>query len=305
MKPLLLTWMSVMAALTGLAGCATRGGLGALQTELRQREDQISNLNHQLGETQKQLEVAKQEKESLRSQLSRNVSDKLLPEQSDLIFRAQGLKFSEYLTSGVDRDGQPGDELVSILLTPQDGEGDALRLPGKLKLEVRDLNNPEGRQLLGSWTWEETQIGEKWHQGFLASGYHLEVPLKIMPQHPELTLHAQLTTPDGRQFSATQPIKVRLPDGTENVAGMRSRRSSAIREVSNTEKKLPRLDTEPSEPETDADVEEAGVEEAGGNPFDEEEAARERTSRKVVSPKGERRTETSDRFRSFDPPRYQ
>jgi hypothetical protein len=313
MPPLHLTRMSVIAALLiGLPGCATRGGLSALQTELRHREDQIGELDRELKEARKQLELAQKEESTLRSQLSRNVSDKLLPEQSDLIFRAQGVKFSEYLTSGVDRDGQPGDELVSVLLTPHDGSGDAIRLPGQLKIEVRDLNNPEGRQLIGSWVLDEQKMSEQWHTGFLSSGYHLELPLKNIPRHSEVTLHAQLTTPDGRQFSATQPISLRLPDGTENIAE-KSRTTPPLRETSQRNAVRPNAVPEgESAEEDDPEVEQTGAElesriddEDPENPFDEEASPRIEARKPAARGGGGRRTETSDRFRSFDPPRYQ
>lgn len=313
MKSLLLTWMSAIMALAGLAGCITRGGLGALQTELRQREDQISRLDRELSDAKKELDIAKREKETLRTQLASNVSDKLLPEQSDLIFRADGLKFSEYLTSGVDRDGKPGDELVSVLLTPHDASGDALRLPGELKIEIRDLNNPDGSQLLGRWTWNQQNIMEQWHNGFLSSGYHLELPLKDVPRHADVTLHAQLTTPDGRQFSATQPIRLRLPDGTENIAATKSRRRSEIREVSNQERTMTRRNVERLEDPGDDAEELRGAKldaridsEEVTNPFDDEdEVTEKRDLNKPAVKRGDRRTETSDRYRSFDPPRYQ
>lgn len=331
MKSLHLTWMSVIVALAGLAGCATRGGLGALQTELRHREDQISQLDRDLEQARKELDIAKRERESLRTQLSRNVSTQLLPEQSDLIFRAEGLKFSEYLTSGVDRDGQPGDELVSVLLTPHDAAGDPLRLPGQLKVEIRDLNNPDGQQLIGRWTWDEQKVIEQWHNGFMSSGYHLELPLTELPPHEEVTLHAQLTTPDGRQFSATQPIQLRLPDGSENIAATKSRRTPEIRKASNLERSsmkrnverpiTPDLKESPLQDDLElnrtADQSEkretrSSPEGESMNPFDDQtdelrpaEATRPAKAKEPAPKRGDRRTETSDRYRSFDPPRYQ
>lgn len=306
MQPLHLTRMSVMLILVGLAGCAARGGLSALENELRQREDQISELDRRLEQANKDLAQSQRETNGLRSQLSRNVGDKLLPEQSDLIFRAERIEFSEYLTSGVDRDGKPGDEMVSILLTPRDSAGDPIRLPGKLKLEVLDLNNPEGAQVLGRWTWDESKITENWHKGFLSSGYHLEVPWSAQPRHRDVTLRAQLTTPDGREFTATHPIEIRLAG---DPPSREVREADEIQETSEAS-----LDAISDEDESVArdDKRRSRVRRVSGpedspehDPFEEAGDSPLKPGVQRPAPPGGRQTKTSDRFRSFDPPRYQ
>ncbi|MFO1023166.1 MAG: hypothetical protein U0903_21120, partial [Planctomycetales bacterium] len=81
-----LTRMSVLLALFACLGCATRGNLALLESQLRQQEDHVHQLNGELKQTREQLQVARTESEKLRGQLVQQAGGKLLPEQSDVIF---------------------------------------------------------------------------------------------------------------------------------------------------------------------------------------------------------------------------
>lgn len=308
----LLTRMSVLLALFACHGCATRGNLAVLEGQLRRQEDQVHHLNGELKETQQQLQIARTESEKLRGQLVEQAGGKLLPEQSDVIFRASSIKFNAYLTCGVDRDGQPGDELLSVLLVPQDAQGHTIRLPGALEVEAIDLNASENQRRLGQWKWPLEAAGKEWHSGFLAEGYHLEVPWQAPPGHSQITVHAKLTTPDGRAFDATQVVNVRVA-GSETPRDPQAKNKSAARPPS------PVLQTSNQKRTTKKNVVRNGMTNDEVPPPDDEEteralqpAKRKKTAAKPPieeegeDPFEEKRgtVDTSDRFRSFDPPRY-
>ena len=205
------TWMSVVMALAIIGGCASRGGLEVLESAMRQQEDRLAELQQQLSATQSELQVSQNEVAQLRSQLAANGQQAHTPEHFEHEFKAVGLRFNSYLTSGVDRDGQPGDEVLSVLIYPHDEQGGLVKLPGTVELRALDLSAPDGMQEVGSWTFTAAQTKEAWHSGFLAAGFLFEEAWKQLPQGSAITLHARFKTLDGRQFDAVQPLKVSPP----------------------------------------------------------------------------------------------
>lgn len=213
-----LTWTSVLTILV-MGGCASRGSLEILETALRQQEDQMARLERQLAETQNERDVALNEATQLRQQLAQAGHSALSPEHIENEFKAVGLRFNTYLTSGIDRDGQPGDEQISVLLYPHDEQGGLVKLNGKLELQALDLTAPKDQQEIGTWTYSPAETKEAWHSGFLAAGFLFEEPWQRPLNGSEITLHAKFTTADGRQFDAIQPLRVKPPE-IQPVAGV-------------------------------------------------------------------------------------
>lgn len=205
------TWMSVVMALAIMGGCASRGGMEVLESAMRQQEDRLADLQQQLDATQKELQVSQNEVAQLRAQLASNGQQTHSPEHYEREFKAVGLRFNSYLTSGVDRDGQPGDEILSVLLYPHDEQGGLVKLPGTVELRALDLAAAEGMQEIGNWTFSAAETKAAWHSGFLAAGFLFEQAWERPPQGSAITLHARFKTIDGRQFDAVQPLKVTAP----------------------------------------------------------------------------------------------
>jgi hypothetical protein len=193
------------------AGCATRGALETLESELRQQEQLQTDLELQLKQSQAELKVARRDAESLRAQLVENRQPVLSPEQADQLYRAEAIEFNSLLTSGVERDGKPGDDGISAMLIPVDEHGEPVKLAGAIELELFDLSQRDNDQRLGFWKFSAAEAHENWRRGLLASGYQFQLDWQNVPANPELTLHARMTAPDGRQFDATTQVRIAPP----------------------------------------------------------------------------------------------
>ena len=204
------TWLPLALGAT-LAGCAAPDSVELLEAQLRQQEDRLIQLERELSEARRELQVARQDAEGLRVQLTGTGRTGVLPEQADVLYRAAGMKFNTLLTGGQDVDGNPGDEALNVVLIPHDADGDLLKLAGEIRLDVLDLSLPDDKQRIGRWEYSAKESREHWHSGFLGTGLQFRVPWQTPPQSGELLLHARLTTPDGRQFDASQPIRVTPP----------------------------------------------------------------------------------------------
>jgi outer membrane murein-binding lipoprotein Lpp len=208
--------MCIMGAAALAAGCASRGQLDILESRLRQQDDQITQLQNQVTTTQSQLQAARRESDDLRTQ----VADGTRParvEQVAALGTVEGIELNRYLTGGLDRDGKPGDELLSVLIAPTDAQGNLVKAPGSVSVALFDLSKPEAQQRIGHWEYSPKQSDGLWVSGFLGSGYVIRVPWQERPLSPNLLVHARLKTIDGRQFDTSQSIKIVPPGHTEGA----------------------------------------------------------------------------------------
>ena len=196
-----------------LAGCASRGNVEILEAELHHQEQSREQLAEQLRESQEDLKIARTDAAALRTQLADRRQTTLSPEQAEVFYRVEAIKFGTLLTSGQDRDGQPGDDALSVLLTPVDAHGDLVKLAGEIELELFDMTRSSDQQRLGEWKFPLDEVREHWHKGLMSAGYLFQVDWQNPPASPELTLHARMTVADGRQFDATTQVRVALPPG--------------------------------------------------------------------------------------------
>jgi hypothetical protein len=224
----------------GLAGCASRGNVEILESELRSEERAREQLSEQLRQSQEELKIARTDAGALRAQLAERRQVALSPEQADVFYRAEAIKFNMLLTGGQERDGQTGDDSLSVMLMPVDVHGDLVKLAGDVDLELFDMTLASDQQRLGLWRFNLDEVREHWHKGFLAAGYLFQMDWQTPPVSPELTLHARMTMADGRQFDATTQLKVTaktggapplVPGAPQRSRDISAKRTSASRPV--------------------------------------------------------------------------
>lgn len=207
-----------LASIAILAGCATPGDAELLESQLRLQDDTISQLQLQLSSATDELKVAHAESTALRDQLAERGSlASVLPEQADVLYRVHGVRLHKFFTGGVNKDDQPGDEAISVLLVPHDKDGTLLKLPGGVHIDIFDMALPPDRQKIGSWDFTDEETRSAWHVGFFGSGFLLELPWKEIPVSPTLTVHARLLTTDGRDFHTTKQVQI-TPPGAADIA---------------------------------------------------------------------------------------
>lgn len=205
--------LGVLLGLLALAGCAARGNLEALESELRQQEDLRMVLEDRLTRLETDLRVAQSDADSLRSQLAKSGRQTLPSEQSQALHRASKLTLNSLMTGGWDSDPAPGDEGLTVLLSPVDEHGDLVKLGGDIELELLDLSQSGEQQQLGSWSIPRDEVAALWHRGLLGSGFLVRVPWQSIPQGERLTVVARLKPVDGRKFDATHQVVITPPAG--------------------------------------------------------------------------------------------
>jgi uncharacterized coiled-coil protein SlyX len=279
------------AAIVFAAGCALRGDIEVLESELRRQEQAQEELNEQLTSAREELRVARSDADALRTQLAQRGQVSLASEQAEVLYRAEGIKFNMLLTSGMDRDGQPGDEAISVLLLPVDQHGDLVKLIGAVEFELHDLAQTGDQQRLGVWHYTVDQVRDHWHRGFLSAGYLFHLDWQTPPVSPELTLHARMIAPDGRRFEATTQLKVTLPGATPLAQNRHrsARPTGAVTPASHSRPAAPAAPSSSSEPAAEAGNGKAGP---------------QITPRPAERPGHSRIEETSDRYQEHTLPNW-
>ncbi|QDV53246.1 hypothetical protein Enr17x_53180 [Gimesia fumaroli] len=199
--------MSLLLVLT-LCGCGGRGNSDLLEARLRQQEDSIFALQRDLKESHQALETARHQTEAMQKQIAKASNGTLLPEQTKALYQVTGVKVNSLLTGGVDLDNKQGDELWTTVITPHDADGETVKLPADMELELVDLSQTGANRRVGIWNFDSEEVRSHWYSGFAGSGFRFELPWQRQPSSEDLTLVVRMKSQDGRVFNTQSPLKI-------------------------------------------------------------------------------------------------
>lgn len=202
----------VLGVFLTLAGClAPRGNVELLEEELRVQELRIDKLHRDLMGTKEELRLAHREADLLRQQNANPGRIPILPEQAEHWLRATGVTFHSLLS-----DYDEKEQVLKTVLLPVDSEGGVVKLPGSIEIRAFDLSNSED-QLIGEWKFDLEKAREIWHAGLVSTGYRLDLPLHQARPGNQITLHAKLTSVDGREFTTQRDFSLTTPQDETKV----------------------------------------------------------------------------------------
>lgn len=187
-------------------GC--RSNCELVEAELRAKESQLAEIRRELD--QRDALVQALEREVARLQQLACASPGTVPGASAVPF-VKEIRLGR-LTGGYDEDPLlPGDEALQVILEPLDGDGQSVKAPGSLHLEVFEIT-PQGIKVpLSSWDFSPAELRRKWETPWFGNpSYRLTVPWKSWPMHEKLRVVARFTTLDGQHLEADKDVTVRL-----------------------------------------------------------------------------------------------
>lgn len=202
-----------MLPLSGLlllaGGCLPRNAsVDLLHARLRQNEEQLADLQASLNTSQSQLKQARREIDTLRTELAEGGHSRIPPEQAAALVQVTRIEVQPWLTGGVDKDDDPGDDALAVHFVPRDDQGEIVKLPGAVKITLTDPAAPPDQQLVGSWAFNPEECREQWTRGLMGGGYQFTLPWEDSPRNSRLVVHVEYETPDGRSFDDTQLVRV-------------------------------------------------------------------------------------------------
>jgi hypothetical protein len=194
-------------ALLAASGCRSACRTDRLESELRTRETDLREAREELERSQAFNRALQTEVEALRG-------GSCLPPGS-----AEHAPFPVYpvraivlgrQTGGYDTGHCPGDDALQVILEPRDPDGQAIKAPGSLVVQVLEINAEGLKRPLSTWQIAPEQLRRTWRNGLLASGYQLVLPWKIWPSTEKLRIVTQFRLADGRTFEADKDVTIRL-----------------------------------------------------------------------------------------------
>jgi hypothetical protein len=216
-------WVAVGLGLgLSLAGCATRGNLEVLESQLRKQEAVIQKYQRETGQLRSELALTQKELDLLRSDLTSKTQLAVAEESSRGLARVTGIVFNSLLTAGQNRDENPGDEGFHAVFYPHDEHGEIVKVTGSIELEAIDLSRPGPQKTIGHWEFAADEAREHWLAGFLTSGYQFEQNWQETPVGAKVLLLARLVTLDGRKFETTLAIPIEVPSRSPGATPLTS-----------------------------------------------------------------------------------
>lgn len=124
------------------------------------------------------------------------------------------------ITSGVDIDGQPGDDGMAVYIRPVDRDGDTLKRAGEIRVKLLDNTGiGEPRVISQVVVNDPEQIRRAWYGKFWTDYFKLIVPFapgaRLVPGH-EVDIHVTFVEfATGKTFTARKVIKISRIDPDE------------------------------------------------------------------------------------------
>ena len=197
----------VAVLLLGAVGCAS----GRERTRLLKDNDSLRRDNERLERTvaQRDETVA-----SLHKQID-NLKG-FTPDRPLDLFAPVKLEIAS-LSGGADYDGKPGDDGITVYLRPRDADGDAVKVPGRMKVQLVDNTVIGSPRVLGVYAFDDPNETRKaWHAKFGTQHFSLKCPFRPdveLPKSRRVMVSAEFVDLlTGATLTASQEVGFSMPD---------------------------------------------------------------------------------------------
>ncbi len=171
MKPFLYGFGYALIAVVCLAtsGCLSPGQRAKLAQDNESLRREVNRLNRVVAQ-----------REGTVSHLQRQVSklQGFSPDRPATLFAPVKVEIAS-LTGGANYDDQPGDDGVNVYLRLLDADGDTIKAPGKITIQLVDNSLMGSPKVLGVYVFgNPQQLRETWYGKFGTSHYTLKCPFR-------------------------------------------------------------------------------------------------------------------------------
>ena len=209
-----------------------------LESELRTKEIQYSEMLNEFKQTKMQNEALLRELIALRQggaypsvphqpfpgephQPSPIAAEKarpapISPALASQAYTVQKITLGRF-TGGRDDDNVEGDDVLQVVLEPRDEADHVIKAPGMLQVFALEVSPQGNKTLLCSWEIPADRLRAKWRSSLFSRGYDFKLRWKNWPTTEKLRIVARFILPDGRLFETDKDVMVRLTPGAEKL----------------------------------------------------------------------------------------
>ena len=164
------------------------------------------------------------------------------------------LVINERLTRGLDRDGQAGDEGVTVFVEPRDADGRVVKAPGAISLVVMDPTQEGTSARVARWDFAAGEVPALFRNNPSARGLQFELPWpNEPPKNRALRLFVRCTTADGTKITSEAPLEIRGPGDSPQLGRADKDRSGTDSASRPTRRRSPSSRLKSSRPEARRD----------------------------------------------------
>jgi len=127
------------------------------------------------------------------------------------------------LSGGYDADRQGGDEGVTVVVLPQDGQGATLHAASDISIVVMDPKLPGEEARVARWNFSAAEAAEHFRKAGGGLRFDLRWPERL-PQDENLKLFVRFTRPDGQRLDAERAVHIKLASRSAPTAWTRPSR---------------------------------------------------------------------------------
>ncbi|HNQ22693.1 MAG TPA: hypothetical protein PKK06_06330 [Phycisphaerae bacterium] len=199
--------MATLAAVLLVTGCESAGERVRLAKENQQLRDDRARLERTL--TQRDGSLVQ-----LRDQLTR--LQQLGPDRPFAAFAPVRIEIAS-LSGGADFDGKPGHDGVRLYIRPIDADGDVVKVPGRIRVQLLDESELGKPRLLGLYVFDKLDdLRRMWHGKFLTQHFTVDCPFPpgtALPASRSVTATLEFSDYlSGAVLAATKRLSLELPD---------------------------------------------------------------------------------------------
>ncbi len=182
-----------------------------------QRAIQAMRENESLRSEKDQLQRAALERDGVIAAMQKQVGDlQSLGHNRPVAFFAPVKLEIASLSGGADYDGKPGDDGITVYIRPKDADGDVVKVPGRMKVQVTDNSNLNAPKLIGVYSFDNLdEVRKTWHGKLGTQHFTLKCPFPsgaALPASRTLVVSAEfLDLLTGATLTAAQEVKFAIP----------------------------------------------------------------------------------------------
>jgi hypothetical protein len=156
----------ILLAISGCASSEERARLAQDNDILVHRNKRLERIIEQRNDTIAQL---KTQVENLKGLGADRPADLYAPVRLDIAS----------LSGGADYDGVPGDDGVTVYLRPRDADGDVVKVPGRITIQLLDNSDLASPRVLDVRVFDDPEkLGTMWYSRFGTNHYTLKCPFQ-------------------------------------------------------------------------------------------------------------------------------
>ncbi len=196
-------------AIAGLCtGCVSPGGQAGLNRELDATRVDRDRLRRELESRDRTIAGLHRQIENLQGFSAERPADLFAPVKLEIAG----------LTGGADYDGKPGDDGVTVYLRPLDADGDVVKAPGRITIQLLDNTKLESPTVVGVFEFHApAELRRLWHGRFATNHYTLKCPFPVgfkPPASGKLTVSAEFVDfLRGASLTAVKEVTISIPEG--------------------------------------------------------------------------------------------